>query len=471
MSAADQRPLCFVIMPFGDKPDPSGRPDIDFDRVYHEALRPAIEEAGMEPIRADGERTGGIIHKPMFERLLLCDYALADLTTANANVLYELGVRHAARPRTTLTLFAQHQKIPFDVSFLRSLPYDLGDDNAFGDAEVAHLRQAVAERLRELRSLTVAEAPVDSPLFQLLAGWKPGDIARLKTDVFRERTQANERYKRQLEAIREKHKEDGAAARADLATFRAQLPGLDAVEAATVVDLMLTYRAVGDPDGMIDLVEAMPAVLQRQVLVREQLGFAYNRRAGRDKNSVDRAKALQILEGVDEQQGPSSETLGLIGRIHKDQWKEAREAGDLVAAEGHLDQAIDAYRRGFLADQRDAYPGINLMTLLDIQGEDDSLAEKERLLPVVRFAVERRLATTTPDYWDHATMLELAVLDDEPKAARRSLAKAAAVIRETWEPGTTANNLRMIEQARAERGADTTWLEPIITDLEARSRS
>ena len=92
-----QQPLCFVIMPFGEKPDPAGGPDIDFNRVYKEALEPAIEAAGMDPIRADEERTGGIIHKPMFERLLLCDYAVADLTTANANVFYELGVRHTAR--------------------------------------------------------------------------------------------------------------------------------------------------------------------------------------------------------------------------------------------------------------------------------------------------------------------------------------------------------------------------------------
>jgi hypothetical protein len=96
-AAMAQRPLCFVLMPFGRKPDPAGRGDIDFDRIHAEAIVPAIEDAGLEPIRADEERTGGIIHKAMFERLLLCEYAVADLTTANANVFYELGVRRAAR--------------------------------------------------------------------------------------------------------------------------------------------------------------------------------------------------------------------------------------------------------------------------------------------------------------------------------------------------------------------------------------
>ncbi|MDH3530674.1 MAG: DUF4071 domain-containing protein, partial [Acidobacteriota bacterium] len=84
------KPLCFILMPFGQKRDASGR-TIDFDRVYEDLIKPSIEDAGMEPIRADEEQTGGIIHKPMYERLVLCEFAVADLTTANANVFYELG--------------------------------------------------------------------------------------------------------------------------------------------------------------------------------------------------------------------------------------------------------------------------------------------------------------------------------------------------------------------------------------------
>src|SRR5678816_2913349 len=101
-------PLCFVLMPFGKKADPTGGDPIDFDQVYRRAVKPAIEAAGMAPIRADEERTGGIIHKAMFERLLVCDFAIADLTCANANVFYELGVRHAVRPATTVVIFGRN---------------------------------------------------------------------------------------------------------------------------------------------------------------------------------------------------------------------------------------------------------------------------------------------------------------------------------------------------------------------------
>src|SRR5882757_171054 len=109
------RALCFVLMPFGKKPDYSGSL-IDFDAVYEKLLAPAIREADLEPIRADEEVVGGIIHKPMFERLILCQYAVADLTTANANVFYELGVRHALRPYSTVAVFAEGSRLPFDVA-------------------------------------------------------------------------------------------------------------------------------------------------------------------------------------------------------------------------------------------------------------------------------------------------------------------------------------------------------------------
>ena len=461
-------PLCFVIMPFGQKPDPSGGPAIDFNRIYSEALKPAIEAAGMEPIRADEERTGGIIHKPMFERLLLCEFALADLTTANANVFYELGVRHTARPATTLTIFAKHQPIPFDVNMLRSLPYDLGENNSFGEEQANALRESVATKLADLRTLAAQQAPPDSPLFQLLGEWQPGDLARLKTDLFRTRVQLDEKRRDQLSAIRLKAKAKGtrAEAQSDIKLFQDELGALDSVEAGTVIDLMLSYRALEDWNGVIALFDDMPAVLKRQILVREQLGFAYNRRAAKTGNPADRATALSILNEVESQQGPSSETCGLIGRIHKDNWADAKAAKN-VAAAGHLKNAIEAYTRGFMADQRDAYPGINAVTLLDIHGSNDSLETKEHLLPVVRFAVDRRLESRAPDYWDHATLLELDVLENDQERACEHLGDAAAAIRETWEPATTANNLRLIEDARSARGIDTSWLNQIIASLES----
>src|SRR5215218_9936223 len=113
-------------MPFGTKPDGQGG-SVDFDAVYNELIAPAVEDARMQPLRADQELVGGIIHKPMFERLILADFAVADLTTANANVFYELGVRHAVRPYSTVLVSADVKQAPFDLAPDRVLPYKLDE--------------------------------------------------------------------------------------------------------------------------------------------------------------------------------------------------------------------------------------------------------------------------------------------------------------------------------------------------------
>jgi hypothetical protein len=69
-------PLCFVLMPFGKKMDAAGRVT-NFDSVHEKVIAPAIKDARLEPIRANETKVGGTIHKPMFERLMLCHYAVA----------------------------------------------------------------------------------------------------------------------------------------------------------------------------------------------------------------------------------------------------------------------------------------------------------------------------------------------------------------------------------------------------------
>jgi hypothetical protein len=443
-------------MPFGMKKDPGGGPDIDFNAVYELGIRKAVEDAGMEPIRADEERTGGIIHKPMFERLMLCDYAVADLTTANPNVFYELGVRHAVRPATTVSVFAKQQPIPFDVTYLRALPYALSQDNRFAPDDGERLRADLGKRLRELWDMAGQEAAVDSPIFQLVTDYRAPDIARLKTDVFRERAAYAESVKKQLAGARRAN--DPSLAQA----IERDLEPLQDKDVGILVDLFLTYRALKQWDRMIQLYDRLPAEMKRAVMIREQLGFALNR-AGRPDESLD------VLEAIVDERGPSSETCGLIGRVYKDRWSKAAEKGDPSAA-GFLEKAIAAYARGFEADWRDAYPGVNAVTLLDIRGDKASLATKRQMLPVVRYAVTQRLRSSKPDYWDHATLLELAVLDGSEAAARKHLADALACVREPWEPETTANNLSMIRAARRKQARAEPWLNEIVEALAGAAR-
>lgn len=440
--------LCFVLMPFGRKPDAAGQ-TIDFDAVYEELVRPAVVAAGLEPIRADEERYGGVIHKAMFERLVLCEYAVADLTTANANVFYELGVRHAVRPYSTVLVCSERTRLPFDLGPARTLHYALGPD---GRPERLEEGRAVLERALE----AARERVPDSPPFQLLDGLRPQELAHEKTDVFRDRVRYSQEVKKRLAEARSEGPE--AVRRA-----REELGRVEDVESGILVDLLLSYRAVEDWDGMIDLIEAVPEPLRRTAMIREQLGFALNR-AGRGD------EAERVLLELIEERGPSSETYGILGRVYKDRWQAARDAGSAIRARGELDRAIDAYLKGFEADWRDAYPGINAVTLMELRDPPDP--RRERLVPVVAYAVERRIEAGRPDYWDHATALELAVLGEDRERAASALASALVAVREPWEPVTTARNLRLIREAREVRGEAADWIaeteEELARAAEAR---
>lgn len=438
------RPLCFVLMPFGKKPQVSGSL-IDFDAVYRDLIAPAIEAADLEPLRADEEVTGGIIHKPMFERLILCEYAVADLTTANANVFYELGLRHAVRPASTVLIFAEGTgQLPFDVAPLRAIPYKLGPDGK--PASTASDRELLATRLCEAR-----KAKTDSPVYQLVDGFP--DIQRLKTDVFRERVEYSNQLREKLVVAR---KQGADAVRA----IAHALGVIHDAEAGVVIDLFLSYRAVKAWDDMIALEQKMARPLAATVMVQEQLGLALNR-AGRGD------EAERVLLDLITRRGPSSETYGILGRVYKDRWEAAAKSGDSFLARGFLQKAIDAYLKGFEADWRDAYPGVNVVTLMEINEPPDP--RREKLLPIVAYAVERRIAAGMPDYWDHATRLELAVLARDEAAAATALGDALAGVREAWEPETTARNLRLIREARAKRSESTAWANQMEQALRNRA--
>jgi tetratricopeptide (TPR) repeat protein len=428
-------PLCFVLMPFGRKTDAAGRVT-NFDSVYEKLIAPAVEAAGLEPIRADEEKIGGTIHKPMYERLMLCHYAVADITGANPNVFYELGIRHALRPSSTVILFVEGTVIPFDIALVRGISYRT--DGAGEPLSPQGPIQAITEHLRAAR-----ENPhFDSPIFQLLDDLPHTQIDHSKTDAFREQVDYSKKYKARLAAA----VRDGPEAVQKIATEPA-LDNLNEVEAGVLVDVFLSLRDVKAHAAMIVLYERMPAPLQRAKMMREQLGFALNR--------VERfEEAEKVLKEVIAEFGPSSETNGLLGRSYKDRWDIARDRG-LPEARGLLRRAIDTYLEGFQADWRDAYPGINALTLMARQDKPDP--RMAQILPVVRYSVSRKVEKN-PDYWDYATLLELAVLAEDRDDAQDKLSDATGTKCEAWMLESTARNLGLIRKDRAARGQDAAWI-------------
>lgn len=445
-------------MPFGKKKSPGGN-EIDFDRVYHEAIKPAAEAVGLEVIRADEERSGGIIHVPMFERLLLSEVVVADLTIPNPNVFYELGVRHAAKPRTTVLIFGQDaggSQLPFDVNMIRALPYTLRD-GVLTDEAAAQLRTNLEQKLRAAVADLEAQ---DSPLFQLISNFPGINLPHEVTENFRDRARRIDRTRESLAAARSLSDEAGCTA---IREIEESLGEVRHIPSEVFVDLLLSYRDVKAWGEMIRLVEHLPpGPVASAVTVREQYALALNRR----HEAGDRERAVRVLEEIIAKHGVSPETCGILGRVYKDRMQEAKQQGQKQRAAAYLDEALRWYRCGFEADPRDYYPGINAATLLFIKGDEESLAELKRVAPTVAFAVARRGGINSRDYWDVATVVEAAVLGEDWEHARRAAGRLGIITAPTWNPETLLNNLRLIHDTRQERGLSNIELDDIINTLE-----
>ncbi len=161
---------CFVLMGFGEKTDFRTNRTLDLDKTYR-IIRDAVEEAGFECIRADDIVHSGAIDKPMYEELLNADVAIADLSTSNENAIYELGVRHALRPHTTIVLAEDQFKFPFDLNHLLIRSYvHLGVGIEYSEAE-----RLKGEIITALRIITEKQ-DVDSPVYTFLPQLQPPSL-------------------------------------------------------------------------------------------------------------------------------------------------------------------------------------------------------------------------------------------------------------------------------------------------------
>jgi tetratricopeptide (TPR) repeat protein len=448
--------LCFVDMPFGQKPDLKSGVVVDFDQIYNEAIKPAIEASGLEALRGDEERTGGIIHGAMFARLLLAEFVVADLTLANPNVFYELGIRHAAKPFTTVPIFANVSALPFDVALVRAVGYQL---------KKGKLTKAAAQKLKSQLSKRLSDAisgatTHDSPLFQLIPKFPGIDLPEEVTETFKDRIRQAEEFREMLSSARAQPLREEREA---LFKIRRELGDLKTVQRSVLIELMSSFRDAEAFEELVELYNSFPVSVKEYIIVKQQFALALNRR----NQSDDREKALRILDEVLENRGPDSETLGIKGRIHKDIYTEAVRAGSITAAAA-LDDAINAYTKGFEADPRDYYPGVNAINLLIQKGDTEALKKVERLLPLVNFAVERRGGASSTDYWDLATALELACIGEDWATANGILPKAILAATISFKTATTLGNLRLLKQARERTGREVAKLNGILDELSAR---
>ena len=444
---------CFVDMPFGKKTDLTSGVDVDFDRIYDEAIAPAIVEVGLEPIRGDREQTGGIIHLPMFGRLLLSPFVVADLTLANPNVFYELGIRHTAKPATTVPIYASIHPIPFDIGMVRAIPYTL-TNGKLSDEAVVKLKRDLSERLKQAIETSASK---DSPIFQLINNFPPLSLPPEVEKIFADVVAQSDSFRKQLSEARAENSDKER--RAALLEIKAKLRKIRAAPAGALMDLMLSLRDASGWEEVVQLSDEFPDYLKAYPVVQQQRAMALNRR----NQPGDREEAKQILTCLLEEKGPDPETFGILGRLYKDLYQELQVMEDITASAA-LDAAIDAYTRGFESDPRDYYPGVNAITLIVEKGDSEDAIN--RLMPLVSFAVDRKGGLASGDYWVRATFLELAAVRRDWSAALKALPKVLMTANASWMVESTLKNLRLLQAARRRSGEDVPHLNQVIGEFQ-----
>ncbi len=378
-------PRAFVMRPFGKKKDSAGN-EIDFNRTQAELIDPALKEVGL-----GGGTTGeiidsGNIRADMFALILEADVVVCDLTILNANVFYELGIRHALRKKRTILIKGTPagDQTPFDLLTDRYLPYSIENPGTAKDELIAGLKASLA-----------SERETDSPIFQLLPSLAEADPSRhqIVPMDFREevaRAQAARR-KGWLRLLSE-----------EVRRSRFEWEGLKLAATA--------QWDVKDYHGARESWEALREVHPNDVASNLALANIYERlyRVEKDTKWIEYSDQAidRVLASDSTARSQKAEALSLKGRNQKTRWR--LELGGLPSIEQRRQKAMtrpllrsyEAYYEAFLQDLNHFYPGLNALQmatlLLDLSKEKDAwydIFDKDEDAESARTGLEDRIAS------------------------------------------------------------------------------
>lgn len=318
------RKICFVIMGFGKKTDHSTGKTLDLDKTYKNIIQPAVESSGYQCVRADEIQDSGLIDKSMYALLMQAELVVADISTFNPNAIYELGIRHAVRPYSTIVIKEEEGKIPFDLAHTRIFHYKhLGED--IGTDEAQRCQRALVEKIERVTNNSL----VDSPLYNFIEDINPPQIPK-------------EEYKKII---------------GDLAERETHIFAI----AEKAKDHMLEDEFAEAAKLWKKVAESVPS---EDYFIQQQALSVYKSKEPSENTAL--ADALGIIEKlVPDGDSNDPETLGLTGAIYKRMWL-------LNLDIECLKKAIKYYEKGFQI-RNDYYTGENYALCLDMMSsvEDD----------------------------------------------------------------------------------------------------
>jgi tetratricopeptide (TPR) repeat protein len=413
------RPHAFVIMPFGKKKGGDGSL-YDFNAIYTQLIKPALEMAGFEAFRADEETTSGDILTDMFQELLLADLCIADMSIDNANVFYELGIRHAFRKRGIVHIQAGRAYMPFDVFNVRTIPYHITPEGVPDPAFLEKDRVAISRVTRDTWASDVDS--IHSPIFNLLDGLVEPDRKTLRTPLATGFWREYNEWKDRL-TIAQRQKRIG-----DILLLTEEISNPFIKEEA-VLEAGLALKNMGRNELALTQYRKGLEINSRNLTFRREEAFLLNR-LGRVDEAIVKIENLLVDFPKD------TEAVAYLGRIYKEMWRdswkwvEEQKLRLQTAFESYhwLLKSFETYLKGYRLDLDEIYPGVNALTLGTIlvhladQFDDKTQPDPEiqwirEMLSELRgsliFALETKADDEKADYWTLISLAELRVLTAE----------------------------------------------------------
>jgi hypothetical protein len=155
----DWEKTCFFITPIGEDGTEQRR---HADMMLKHVLEPVAKEYGLQVVRADKIERSGLITQQIFEQLAKAKICVADLSFSNANVFYELGVRHTCK-LPTVQLIRKGDKIPFDVAQGRTIVVGTSDIYSIVD-RLASAQRELGQHVGHIMSATTKEPGEENPV-------------------------------------------------------------------------------------------------------------------------------------------------------------------------------------------------------------------------------------------------------------------------------------------------------------------
>lgn len=378
---ADKK-ICFVVMGFGKKTDYESRRTLDLDATYEAIIQPAVEDNGMRCIRANEILHSGVIDSKMYEMLLRSDLVIADISTGNVNAVYELGVRHALRPYSTIIMKEDKGGFHFDLDHINTFTYShLGED--IGNREAKRATHDLKLLIKE----TMNNPAADSPVYTFIP-------------TLKQPTLSDKKYEEMLAEAEETQAQFSQY----LADAKKAVKASDHVAAAKAFEEALNFNP--DNDYLIQQL-----ALHRYKTKEPSVFLALT-------------DAAAIITQLNPEQSSDPETLGISGAIYKGMWQ---VTGDKET----LDRAIFFYERGYNLKQ-DYYNGENVAMCLEArckiqENADEALydrmaAEKirrsisENLLEVIQ---EKDFDQRSDQKWIFATLANCFFALNDNKQAKQ----------------------------------------------------